>query len=299
MRWFLIKHITFVVASVILLSACKASQAVPTVDLQEQITQTMQAVATDSQLTLQAATPTIASATKTPLPTDTPLPTATPAPTETPVPVSTETSEPTASPVPKAMVRIAQNTNCRSGPSTAFPIVFVALQGESLTIVSGTTLDKYVIVENPNDPSQRCWLWTEFSDIQGTVTGLPVATPPPTPTPALKYSLSFLQIEPCTGWSLAFKVINTGSKTLQSYTVVATDQTTNHIETTALNDFSERVNCGIPIELGSVDPGLSGYIYANAFNSDPKGHSLLVYVTICSNNDMAGECESQGFIITP
>ena len=293
MMWFLIKRIAFVIAGVILLSACKTGQAVTTVDLQEQITQTMQAVATEVQLTLQAAVPT-------PVPaTNTPLPTATPAPTETPVPVSTETSEPTVTPAPKAIAQMIQNTNCRSGPSTTFPMVFIAQQGESLNIISGTTLEDYVIVENPADTSQSCWLWTEFVDIQGDLSGLPIATPPPTPTPALKYSLSFLQVEPCTGWSLAFKVANTGSKTLQSYTIVVTDQTANQTETSDSNEFSERIGCKVPYELGSVDPFKSGFMYANDFDYNPKEHTLLVYVTICSNNDMEGECSSQGFFITP
>jgi len=192
-----------------------------------------------------------------------------------------------------------QNTNCRSGPSTAFPIIFIALAGDNLNIVSGTTLKDYVIIENPSDPGQRCWLWTEFADITGDLSGLPVATPPPTPTPALKFSMAFLQSEPCTGWSLAFKVTNTGTKTLQSYTIVATDQTVNNTETTASNAFSERIACKVPNEIGSLDSGQSGFIYENDFTYDPKGHTLLVYVTICSNNDMEGECESQGFFITP
>ena len=299
MRRFLFKLMTLLIPGAMLLSACKTADSVPAADLQEQITQTMQAVATDVQSTLQAAVPTTAPATNTPLPTGTPLPTKTPAPTETPAPVITETSEPTAVAASNVTARIAQNTNCRSGPSTAFPMIFIALEGESLNIVSGTTLDDYVIVENPNDPRQSCWLWTEYVDIQGNLAGLPVATPPPTPTPALKYSLAFVRVDPCTGWSLVFKVTNTGSKTLQSYTVVVTDQTADNTETTALNHFSERVGCKVPNEVTYLDPGQSGYIYENDFSYDPKDHTLLVYVTVCSNNDMAGECESQGFFITP
>lgn len=289
----------FLIVSTILLSACKTSGAVPEADLQAQITQTMQALATDVQSTLQAAAPTAAPATNTPVPTNTPLPTEPPAPTETPVPVVIETSAPTAAPAINAVARMVQNTNCRSGPATTFPLVFVALKGESLKIVSGTTLQDYVIVENPTDPGQSCWLWTEFVDIQGNLTGLPMTNPPPTPTPALRFSLAYLQIEPCTGWSLAFKVTNTGSVPLQSYTIVATDQTADNTETTALNQFGERVSCKTPVELGAVEPGKSGYIYENDFQYDPNDHSLLVYVTICSSNDTEGVCESQGFLITP
>lgn len=298
MRTFLNKTLAFLVAGAILLSACKTSTAAPTADLQAQITQTMQALATDVQATLQAAVPTAAPVTSTPLPTDTPVPTEPPAPTATPE-MAEATNEPTAAPAVNAVARMVQNTNCRSGPATSFPMIFIALQGESLKILSGTTVDKYIIVENPTVPGQSCWLWTEFVDIQGDLAGLPVTNPPPTPTPALRYSLSYLRIEACTGWSLAFKVTNTGSVPLQSYTIVATDQTADNTETTALNQFGERVNCKTPVELGAVEPGKSGYIYENDFTYDPKGHSLLVYVTICASNDTKGVCESQGFLITP
>ena len=297
MRHLLDKTLAFLVASAMLLSACKTSAAAPTVDLQAQITQTMQALATDVQATLQAAVPTAAPPTNTPLPTDTPLPTETPAPTATPEIAAT--SEPTTAPAINAVARMVKNTNCRSGPSTAFPMVFIALQGESLKILSGTTVDKYVIVENPTVSGQSCWLWTEFVEVQGDLTGLPVVTPPPTPTSSIRYSLSYVRIDACTGWSLVFKVTNTGSSTMESYTIVATDQTANNTETTALNQFSDRIACNYQDEIANLKPGQSGYIYENDFSYNPDDHSLLVYVTVCSNNDMQGVCESQGFLITP
>jgi hypothetical protein len=94
-------------------------------------------------------------------------------------------------------------------------------------------------------------------------------------------------------------VINSGAKPLQSYTIVATDQSSGNVETTDSNAFTERVSCKLQEERSAVDPGNSGYIYENDFTYDPKGHSFLVYVTICPNNDLEGECVSQGFIIAP
>jgi hypothetical protein len=298
MRKFLHNPVAILIIAALLLSACKSSQATPEIDLQAQITQTMQAVATDVQATLQAAVPTAAPATNTPLPTDTPLPTE-PPPTETPVPAITETSAPTAAPAINAVARMVQNTNCRSGPATSFPLVFVAQQGESLKIISGTTVEKYVIVENPTTPGQSCWLWTEFVEVQGDLTGLPVVTPPPTPTSSMRYAISYVRIDACTGWSVVFKATNTGSSTMESYSIVTTDQTANNTETTVLNHFSDRVACKYQEEIANLKPGQSGYIYENDFSYNPDDHSLLVYITVCSNNDLQGVCESQGFLITP
>jgi hypothetical protein len=114
----------------------------------------------------------------------------------------------------------------------------------------------------------------------------------------VKYSISS-GVEPCTGWSLAFKVINTGAKPLQSYSIVATDQTNDNTETTNSNQFTQRVECKYQEERGSIDPGLTGYIYEDDFTYNPKGHYILVYVNVCSNNDLEGECISQGFFLTP
>ena len=108
-----------------------------------------------------------------------------------------------------------------------------------------------MLVEVPNAPGQTCWLWTEYVTVQGDVSTLPVATPPPTPTPAVVYSISYLGIEPCTGYSLAFKVINNGAKPLQSYSIVATDQSSGNVETTDSNAFTERVACKLQEERAS------------------------------------------------
>ena len=299
MKRFLVLQISVLIAASILLSACKSSNATPAADLEMQITQTMQAVATEAQATLQAAVPTLAPATNTPLPTEPPPPTEPPAPTATPVPAMTDTPVPTATSASRPLAYVNQNTNCRTGPAASFPLVYTALKGESLNIVSSSTLSDYIVVEVPGTQGQTCWLWTEYVTIQGDINSLPVANPPPTPTPSVRYSVSFIEVQPCTGHSLAFKVTNTGAKTLQSYTIVATDQTNKNTETTSSNAFTQRVNCVLDTEIGSLDPGQSGYIYENDFSYNPKGHSFLVSLTICSNNDMDGECASQGFFVQP
>jgi hypothetical protein len=90
----------------LMMAACNFGSSTSNVDLQQQITQTMQAVGTSAQDTLQAAVPTTAVATDTPVPTDTPTMTSTPLPSETPAP--TETPKPTNTLKP---VVVIYNTN--------------------------------------------------------------------------------------------------------------------------------------------------------------------------------------------
>jgi outer membrane biosynthesis protein TonB len=94
----LFKLFSLLVIGSLMTAACGMLAPTANVELQQQITQTMQAVATSVQSTLQAAVPTTAPATDTPLPTDTPAPTDTPLPTDTPAP--TETPKPTKTPIP-------------------------------------------------------------------------------------------------------------------------------------------------------------------------------------------------------
>jgi uncharacterized protein YgiM (DUF1202 family) len=157
MKRFLVLQISLLIAAAALLSACKSSGSTPTANLDMQITQTMQAVATDAQATLQAAAPTPAPATDTPAPTNTPLPTEPPAPTATPMPVMTERPIATATSAVMASAYVNQATNCRSGPASSFPLIYTAATGETLTIVSKSTLDDYVVVEVPNASGQTCY----------------------------------------------------------------------------------------------------------------------------------------------
>ena len=322
MTRFLYKLTILLFAGSVLLTACKHTKSIPTVDIQKQITQTMQVVAKDVQSTLQAVVPTTVPPTNTPRPTATPLPTATPiptaallptatpiptaallptatlVPTQTPMPVVTDTSVPTAL-YSNPTAHINKNTNCRGGPSTVFPIIFIALEGEELRIISNTTVSDYVIVENPNNPGQNCWLWTQYVDINGDLSGLLVTTPPPVPTSTVNLILTYYRMETCTGWSLAFKVINTGPTTLQSYTIVAKDLTANTQETTSLNDFNERDGCGVKEYIPYLDPGERGFIYADDFAYDPNNHSINATITVCSNDNQTGECETRVINFTP
>jgi hypothetical protein len=285
-----------------LLTACNRPD--DTAATQEQppdisITETMQAVAIIVQQTLAAAAPSQAEA-----PSETPAPPSAPLPEETATPTLTATITPTSTPsTPIALVN--ENTNCRLGPGTVFEMIYPAVTGVELEIVSNTTVAEYVIVAIPNQGGQTCWLWTRYSEISGDLTGLPLATPPPTPTPTLtptptiEFSLAFALIDGCVGWDPGFTVVNTGGVIFQSALVTVTDTDLAITIHSNANNFDQRSGCAIAVTNPSLDPGEQGYVYANSYLYDPAGHAMTATVTLCTETDLNGTCISHTVNFTP
>jgi hypothetical protein len=272
-----------IIVASLLLTACNSPKPVPATETQNQVSQ-------PTELLLTTAPPT-----NTQLPTDTPLPTETLTPTQphaatdTPTPVATLVNTPT-NVVSGPTAHVNENTNCRSGPSSDYPLIVTILSGQDVKIVSKTTVDSYLIVEDPTNPPQSCWLWTQYVSTSGDLSSLPVATPPP---PLMSYSMVFTKIETCATYSMEFKVTNTGSKTLQSYTIVAKDLSEHTQQTSSSTVFSIREDCAVDEEIGFVDPGKVGYAYANNFTYNPSGHSMEATITICSHDDQTGVCATR------
>jgi hypothetical protein len=193
-----------------------------------------------------------------------------------------------ASGSPTALIN--ENTNCRTGPSVDYELVVTFLSGESAKIVSQTTDNSYVLVEDPNNPGQSCWLFTQYVTVNGDLTGLPVATPPP---PLVNFTIDFTRIQICGSYFMEFKVVNSGTKTLQAYTIVAKDLSSHTQQTTSRTVFDFMDGCFIEKEIGFIDPGKVGYVAADNFSYDPTGHSFEATITICSHNDMTGVCATQ------
>lgn len=282
--------------SAILISACgPAGLLLPGSKPAREATQTMQAVATEAQATLNAASqPTPADAgtatsappqaSATPAPTDTPAATATPADTATPT-------------IP--MAHVNQNTNCRTGPGTVYDLRYTAGAGSNLTIVGRTTISDYVIVNDPNHAGQTCWLWLRYVDVSGDISGLPLSTPPPTPTPSIGFSASYSYMEGCVGWDPGFKIENTGSLTLKSVSVTVKDKDTGTSESFSADNFDKLGGCPVATSIPKLEPGDTGYAYAHSFAYDPSGHSMNATIKVCSEAGLAGTCASHSFDFTP
>lgn len=93
------------------------------------------------------------------------------APASTPVPLG-KTSPPEVS--------VTSVTNCRTGPSTAYDLVFTMNPGMSAQIVGKNTPANYWIINNPTGGT--CWLWGQYAVVTGDTASLPEYPAPPTPT---------------------------------------------------------------------------------------------------------------------
>ncbi len=75
------------------------------------------------------------------------------------------------------ILTVTDDTNCRSGPGTNYPIIVVIPAGTSVQIVSQYSDGKYWIVNAPNGNAQ-CWVLGELGKVSGgNPSLLPASTP--------------------------------------------------------------------------------------------------------------------------
>ena len=99
--------------------------------------------------------------------------------TVTPTVGPTGTITPTYS-VP--MLRVLEQTNCRTGPGQDYEVVYTYLQWKELEILGAYPQDNYWLVKSESSPGGSCWLWGEYVEVSGSYWAVPSLTPPPTAT---------------------------------------------------------------------------------------------------------------------
>ena len=125
-----------------------------------------------------------ATATYTPEVTDTPS--VTPIISDTPTLTSTPTQTPPEVFCPP-QVTAFQNSNCRSGPGSAYEITGSLSQADSSSVVGRNNDSSWWVIERPGG-SGNCWIWAELVQLSSTECEIPIVAAPPlpptdTPTP--------------------------------------------------------------------------------------------------------------------
>ena len=121
---------------------------------------------------------------RTPEPTRTEPAGTVPAPTVQVTPSASHTPKPTITPTYSVPVlRITENTNCRTGPGQQYDILFTWLPGATAQITAYYPELNYWIVKLP-DSDNTCWVWGEFATPVGSYWTVPSTTPPATFTAA-------------------------------------------------------------------------------------------------------------------
>ncbi len=228
--------------------------------------------------------------------TDTPIftftPTLTPTETVTPSPVFTATPL-----VPQISVSVA--TNCRVGPGKIYDRVGALLVGEVAEVSGRDPTGTYWLIRNPESGAEFCWLWGEYATVTGNFAGLPMFTPPPTPTPVPNFIASYGGKDTCVGWWVDIDLDNTGGVAFESVSLTLRDTVTNTVQSVYSNNFTDIDGCLDSETKESLSPGGTRTISSPAFAYDPAGHKLRATITLCSNNDNNGTCITQVITFTP
>ena len=80
------------------------------------------------------------------------------------------------------MLRVIEQTNCRTGPGQDYEVVFTYLPNANLLILGRYDTENYWLVKSDESAAGSCWLWGEFVEVTGSYWAVPSVTPPPTAT---------------------------------------------------------------------------------------------------------------------
>ena len=218
----------------------------------------------------------------------------TPVPSETPTttPIPTETLTPTPDVV---TISVSANTNCRTGPGTAYGYRGTLLVGGTVEAFAVSTSPDYWYIGNPDRPGEFCWLWGGYATVEGDISVLPVYTPLPVPTPALPFTLQVSGFVTCGGTDVVIKIHNTGL-----YTFMTAERQVIDLDTSEDLHASELDRH--PFAPGSFDcpaghdnelvPDQVAYIYV-PMDSVPSGHSARATIRVCTEDYLGGVCFTQ------
>ena len=82
------------------------------------------------------------------------------------------------------MVSVSTATNCRTGPSTDYDLLYTLDVGQTAEVVGKYSGGNYWVIKTPSGGG-NCWLWGEYATIIGNTDNLPEMIPPPAPPTAV------------------------------------------------------------------------------------------------------------------
>ena len=218
----------------------------------------------------------------------------TPVPSETPTttPIPTETLTPTPDVV---TISVSANTNCRTGPGSAYEYRGTLLVGLTVEAIAISSAPNYWYIANLNRPGEFCWLWGGYATVEGDTSVLPAYTPLPVPTPNLPFTLQVSGFVTCGGTDVVIKIHNTGF-----YTFTTAERQVIDLNTS--EDLNAPELDRHPFAPGSFDcpaghdnqlvPDQVAYIYI-PIGSAPSGHSARATIRVCTEDYLGGTCFTQ------
>lgn len=280
---------------------------------------------------LPAQQPTINTETSLPAFTETSLPTSVSTFTSTPTlirptqPIRTSTQPPTITSTPlftinlftgtatisnstpeAVTISVSRPTNCRTGPGKAYEIAGTLLVGEEADVLGRDPSNQYWYIPNPDPGIEYCWVWGEYATFTGVSLSVPLLTPMPTPTatatalPSLQFTAFGRGSDKCTdSWWVDVEITNNSKLTLRSVRVEMLDTDTNVTKFNSSDGFINRDGCNTYSQTETLEPTNGFVISGPTFNYNPHGHTLRVFVTVCTEKDQEGICNTIKIAVKP
>ncbi len=219
------------------------------------------------------------------------VPTATPTMTAT----KTLTPEPSATATPQApMAEVVRESNCRIGPGAMYKLVAKYQVGQKLEVTAKDLGSSYLFVQNPQKPEEQCYLLAQNITVTGETTALPRFTPPPSPTAAPYFEVSFKKFDVCDGVSfVTFIVENVGSVPFRSGYIKVTNPKAGKSVEQGVSAFDLRVGCVLAKNIAPLDPGGTGYLSSPPFKWSGHGEKLKAVIMACTEKNLKGTCVTQ------
>lgn len=245
-----------------------------TADWEAQAQETLAALTT---LLITTEVPTTPTNTFPPSPTPTITPSITPTPTQ-----------------PALVIKVSENTHCRTGPGPTYVSLGVLLVGENAEVLAQSTIEDYWYILLPDKPDQPCWLSGAYATVEGDTSILPAYTPIPSPTPEFGFDLYLNSFQSCgSTFFVVFSVQNAGANILKSGTVEIVEYDTGkklYGPTFQRFPFAQVVLPVCPPDHGNeLFPGQIKFIHV-PIDPVPYGKIARGTVKLCTGDHQSGEC---------
>lgn len=206
------------------------------------------------------------------------------------------TQEPSPTPTQAPRISVSENTNCRSGPGSEYLFQGVLAVGEYAEILARNQDGDYWYVTGSSLPTEGCWLWGEFAQVEGSFDVLPVYTPAPSPTPQVGFNVYLKGFESCgSTYYVVFAIKNVGGERFWSGYVEVQDFATRDTLYYAKerHPFADTVTPVCPPGHGNeLWPGETRYIHAPISPVIP-GSTTIGIITLCTADHAGGTCVTE------
>ncbi len=196
------------------------------------------------------------------------------------------------------MASVSMDTNCRFGPGDVYEYEGALLVGEEAEVAGKLADESFWYIENPDAPPPHCWIWGMYASVTGDKSGIPILTPPPTPTKTpepMSFSAVEYDVIQCVSYGFVTKVTNTGAVPLESYSITIQHPNEGVTMVSHQDFFAGESSCGFT-HVDNIPVGGVEFIVLEGFQV--PGGLYKVTLKVCTEENLGGTCQEIYFEAT-